>query len=121
MLEHALIHPTIEVCGLIGGQDMQATTIYAVKNIADDPKHRFLMDPEEQIAAMRTMRETNESLWGIYHSHLDSPAEPSQTDKEMAAYPGVYYFIISLISKIPELKAFCFNGKQFEDIILIIN
>jgi len=105
MLEHALIHPTIEVCGLIGGQDMQATTIYAVKNIADDPKHRFLMDPEEQIAAMRTMRETNESLWGIYHSHLDSPAEPSQTDKEMAAYPGVYYFIISLISKIPELIA----------------
>ncbi len=120
MLKHAINHPTIEICGLIGGQDKQATTIYSVKNIAEDPKHRFLMDPEEQIAAMRAMRETNETLLGIYHSHPDSPAEPSQTDEEMAAYPGVYYFIISLISKIPELNVFYFNGEQFEDIILII-
>jgi len=116
MLEQAISQPTLEICGLIGGQAKQASTVYSVENIAEDPKHRFLMDPEQQIAAMRTMRETDESLWGIYHSHPDSPPEPSEADKEMAAYPGVYYFIISLITKKPELNAFCFNGEHFEQI-----
>ncbi|NIN33637.1 MAG: hypothetical protein GTO60_00435, partial [Gammaproteobacteria bacterium] len=95
MLEHILTHPSVEVCGLIGGKDDHAMTVYPVTNIAEDPEHQFLMEPKEQIMAMRHMREKNENLWGIYHSHPDAQAEPSQTDKEMAAYPDVYYFIIS--------------------------
>ena len=113
LLEHALTSPGFEVCGLIGSNDNQPVTVYPVKNIADDPVHRFLMDPEEQIDAMRRMREANELLWGIYHSHPDTPPEPSEIDLRMAAYPDVYYFIISLAGDTPEFGYFYFDGAGF--------
>ncbi|MBM2829264.1 MAG: Mov34/MPN/PAD-1 family protein [Gammaproteobacteria bacterium] len=116
MLEHALANPGFEVCGLISGHDNQPVTVYPVKNIADDPAHRFLMNPAEQIAAMRRMREANEPLWGIYHSHPDTPAEPSETDLKLAAYPDVYYFIISLAGRTPELGCFHFDGTAFSKV-----
>ncbi len=118
MLEHALASPEIEVCGLIGGLNDQALTIYPVKNIAEDQARRFLMAPEEQIDAMRKMRENNETLWGIYHSHPDSPAEPSVTDLEMAAYPDVYYFIVSLANDSPEIKCFIYDGLAFNKVCI---
>ena len=121
MLEHALSDPGIEVCGLIGGKDYQATTIYPVNNIAGDPAHNFLMDPEPQIAIMRLLREKNETLWGIYHSHPDTQAIPSERDLQLAAYPGVNYFIISLIGDLPELNAYIFDGGKFEKLILEMN
>ena len=33
---------------------------------------------------------------GIYHSHPRSPAEPSQTDINLASYPHWRYLIVSL-------------------------
>jgi len=116
MFEHALGTPDVEVCGLIGGRDDNALTVYPVNNIADDPAHRFLMGPKEQINAMRRMREANEILWGIYHSHPDSPAEPSASDRDMAYYPDVYYFIISLTNHQSELGCFYFDGVKFNKI-----
>lgn len=121
MLEHALSDPDSEVCGLIGGNDDRACTIYPVKNIAEDTAHSFLMDPEDQIAVMRLLREKNETLWGIYHSHPATEATPSQRDLDLAAYPGVNYFIISLNDEVPEINAYKFDSKQFEKLILEIN
>ncbi len=118
MLEHALSTPDLEVCGLIGGRDNIARTVYPITNIADDPTHRFLMGPKEQINIMRRMREVNELLWGIYHSHPDSPAEPSALDLDMAYYPDVYYFIISLTNNQSELGCFYFDGLKFKKINL---
>ena len=118
MLEHALSDPDIEVCGLIGGIDNRATTIYPVNNIAEDPAHNFLMDPEPQIAVMKLLREKHESLWGIYHSHPDKRAIPSERDLQLAAYPGVNYFIVSVIDDLPELNAYKYDGSKFEKLIL---
>ena len=121
MLEHAASDPGIEVCGLIGANGRQAFNLYPVKNIAEQPTHNFLMDPEAQVAIMRQLRAKKESLWGIYHSHPDTQAIPSERDLKLAAYPGVNYFIISLIHDMPEIKAYVFDGKQFEKLILEIN
>lgn len=116
MLEHALGTPDIEVCGLIGGRADNALTVYPVNNIADEPAQRFLMGPKEQINVMRRMREANESLWGIYHSHPYSSVEPSASDLDMAYYPDVYYFIISLTNNQSELGCFYFDGLKFNKI-----
>ena len=35
-------------------------------------------------------------LLGIYHSHVASDPQPSQTDRTMAFYPDVSYLIVSL-------------------------
>ncbi len=113
ILEQALSRPVEEVCGLAGGTGNQVNSIYPVTNIAADPKHQFLMAPEEQFETMRRIRESGEEMIGIYHSHPESPAEPSATDIEMAAYPDVFYFIISLRVKQPELVCFHYDGSKF--------
>jgi proteasome lid subunit RPN8/RPN11 len=113
MLEHALAFPGEEVCGLIGASDGKPASYYPVANDAPDRTRRFLMNPAEQIAAMRGMRERGEELLGIFHSHPDGPAAPSAVDLELAAYPGTVYFIASLDGAAPELRAFRYDGAGF--------
>lgn len=96
ILEQAQQSPTREVCGLIASQDNQAARTIPVSNTATDPRHRFLMDPKQQVDIMRDMRERGETLYAIYHSHPDSPAMPSTEDMVQAAYPDALHLIISM-------------------------
>jgi len=123
MFEHAVTSPAQEVCGLIGGSKDQLKSYYPIKNIADNPVKSYLMDPQEQINAMRDMRELDECMIGIFHSHPYTSTDPSATDIELSAYPNVIYFIISLLGTNPELNAYYYNGKNFSKIptIRIIN
>lgn len=98
---------------MLGGQQQVLTSYYPVKNIAPDRARRYLMDPAEQIAAMKSMRDRGETLSAIFHSHTDAPAQPSSTDRELAYYPDTIYLILSLQSNPPELNAFFFDGEQF--------
>ena len=116
MLVHALTTPALEVCGLLGGHEDRAVSIYPVKNIAPDQSSRFLMDPEQQIDVMRNMRTRGEQFWGIYHSHPFTPATPSARDRQCAAYPDVFYFILSLTDKEPDIRCYYFDGKDFQEV-----
>lgn len=116
MFEHALSRPSQEVCGLLGGRREQASSYYPVKNAAPEPARRYLMEPAEQIAAMKDMRDRGETLVGIFHSHTDTPARPSPTDLALAYYPDTVYLILSLQSAPPELNAFYFDGGQFRQV-----
>jgi len=113
MYEHALSDSSHEICGLLGGRQEKLASYYPVKNIAEDPARHYLMDPTEQIAAMKHMRDRDEALAAIFHSHPDAPAQPSRTDQNMAYYPDVTYLILTLQSSPPELNAFFFDGRQF--------
>ena len=95
MFDHAVTSPAQEVCGLIGGSKGRPETYYPIKNITDDPDRSFLMDPQEQINAMRVMCKLGEELIGIFHSHPYTSADPSAADLDLAAYPDVIYYIIS--------------------------
>jgi proteasome lid subunit RPN8/RPN11 len=96
ILEQAQNSPTREVCGLISCVDQYPAKCYSVSNTAPDPEKHFLMDPEQQIGIMRDMRERNEELYAIYHSHPDSPARPSEEDLAQVAYPDTLHLIISM-------------------------
>jgi len=81
----------------------------------------FAMDPTQQIAAMRAMREGGEELFAIYHSHPDSPPLPSATDLAQANYPDVLYLIISLQTRgVLELRGFRLQGRAIMEIPLEI-
>ncbi|MEK7321987.1 MAG: M67 family metallopeptidase [Pseudomonadota bacterium] len=99
LLEHAQQFPQQEVCGLIGSRDGAPASCYPIANSAGEPRRLFTMDPTQQIAALRTMRERGEMLYAIYHSHPDTPPIPSRTDIDEAAYPEMIYLIISLQTK----------------------
>ena len=113
MFEHALSDSSHEICGLLGGDRERLTSYYPVKNIAADPARRYLMDPAEQIDALKKMRAQGESLAAIFHSHTDAPAHPSRADLDMAYYPDTCYLILSLQTSPPKLNAFYFDGRKF--------
>lgn len=119
MIDVALASPGLEVCGLLGGTGDDLQSFYPVTNIDTDAARAFLMEPRQQIATMRMMRDRNESLRGIFHSHPATVAEPSATDRQQAAYPDVYYLIVSLQSSPPDLRAYYFDGDDFTPVEIV--
>jgi len=110
ILALAQSEPNKEICGLISSHKDQTLHCIPVSNVAEQPEHLFTMDPAQQIDAMRHMREQNETLFAIYHSHPTGPAEPSITDIEQAGYPEVLQLIVSLNTKgVLELSGYRFE------------
>lgn len=120
LLHLAQISPDAEICGLIGANsDGQPVTCYPIANSADTPQNRFLLDASQQIAAMKQMRERHESLFAIYHSHPHTPALPSTSDVEQAAFPEALHLIISLDTKgVLELRGFQIQDRQINECVL---
>ena len=120
LLAHAAATPTLEVCGLLGGRDACASSLYRIPNEDPSPATAFEMAPQAMLAAFQTMRARNEELVGIYHSHPQSPPRPSARDLAAAAYPGVAYLVVSLLPPAPALGAFLFDGEAFRAIALTV-
>ena len=119
LLHLAQISPNQEICGLIGSLNGIASTCYPIKNTAEQPENRFQLDAKQQITALSSIRDNNEALFAIYHSHPSSPAIPSATDIELASYPDTAYLIISLNTKgILEIRGFKINQQSVEDLTL---
>ncbi len=119
LLHLAQISPDKEICGLVSARDNIPQNCYPVDNIADQPQTRFQLDSIQQIDAMAKMRQHNEDLFAIYHSHPTAPAEPSATDIEMASYPDTLYLIISLNTKgVLEMRGFHIRNKQVQEVRL---
>jgi len=96
MLAHARDDLPNECCGLLGGgPDRVARTLYRAINAEASPL-RYSLDAKDQFRIMQEMDRAGEELVGIYHSHTKSAAYPSQTDINLATYPGVAYLIVSL-------------------------
>lgn len=107
MLTHAREASPAECCGLVGGVDEEARSVYRLRNVAANPFVGYEAAPEELFAAQRNMRGRGEGLLGIYHSHPRAavPA-PSERDVRLAYYPSAIYFIISLGANSETLSAF---------------
>ena len=116
ILEHVQGSPAAEVCGLIAAGDDDALSCYPIANRAEDSAHRYRMDPQQQVDAMRQMRERNQQLFAIYHSHPTSKAAPSAIDIADADYPEALYLIVSLnIRGVLEMRGFRIrDGRSIE-------
>lgn len=119
MIDHARGARPAECCGLLSGDDGVITDCHPLRNVADKPETRYFATPEELFAAMRRIRDANQKLLGIYHSHPRTPAYPSASDVEMAFYPEAVYFIISLESQI-DLRAYRIEGMQIESVQVVV-
>ena len=102
-----------ECCGLIGGSDGRATSIYSLRNVAVNSNASYEAAPEDLFAAQRQMRERGEELLAIYHSHPRSAEPtPSETDVRLAYYPHAVYFIIGLAGPQPRMRAFSISESE---------
>ena len=119
LLAHAREDAPNECCGLIGGRDGVAQTVYRARNAEASPL-RYNLDPQDQFRIMTEMEEKGEELSGIYHSHTASPAYPSQTDINLAAYPDALYLIVSLAEGERDLRGFEITDGEVTEVELAI-
>jgi proteasome lid subunit RPN8/RPN11 len=119
LVAHAREDAPNECCGLIGGRDGAAETAYRARNAEASPL-RYNLDPQDQFRIMTEMEEKGEELSAIYHSHTASPAYPSQTDINLAAYPDVIYLIISLAEGEKDLRGFDITDGEVTEVELAI-
>jgi len=98
-----------EVCGLIAGKaDADIKTVgkvYFLTNTDGNAEH-FSIDPKEQLAAVKNMRELGLVPLGNFHSHPSTPARLSEEDIRLAHDPKASYLVLSLAEEAPVLKAF---------------
>jgi proteasome lid subunit RPN8/RPN11 len=96
-----------ECCGLIGGRECFAKSVYELKNVAARPQFEYEAAPEELFRAHKLMRERGENLIGIYHSHPRAVEPfPSETDIKRAFYSEAVYFIVGFNEQTSVLRAF---------------
>ena len=121
IFQYASQSPQHEVCGFISALNGSPSQLFPVRNRAGSPTRRFEMDPQEQIDAMRQIRDAGEELYAIYHSHPQGGTIPSARDIQEMAYPEALYLIISLgVDGVMELGGYRFENNQPNPVALTI-
>jgi proteasome lid subunit RPN8/RPN11 len=92
-----------ECCGLLIGSFDSSKGIRKVTRAKETANtfeeseryHRFTIDPKEFLIAEREAEEAGEEIVGVYHSHPNAPAKPSEFDRKHA-WPGYSYLVIEV-------------------------
>lgn len=87
-----------ECCGFLLGHFKDGGLVGQVRRATNqntERADRFVISPEEFAQVQFAADEAEIEIIGIYHSHPDWPAIPSQTDLE-SAWEEVYYLITSV-------------------------
>ena len=119
LVAHAREEAPNECCGLIGGSNGEAKTLYRARNAEASPL-RYNLDPQDQFRIMTEMEERGEELSAIYHSHTASAAYPSQTDINLASYPDALYLIVSLAENEDPLRGFRIRDGEVSEVELSV-
>ncbi len=89
-----------ECCGFLLGDQEDGTRL--IREIRRQPNERaesretrFLITPEQFRNAERYAKKAGLAMLGIYHSHPDHPARPSEYDRDHA-WPWYSYLILSV-------------------------
>jgi proteasome lid subunit RPN8/RPN11 len=102
MRRHAESTYPHECCGLLLGRALESekfvNEVRALANEREDSRHnRFLITPETLFRAEKEARSLGLDIVGFYHSHPDTPARPSEFDREHA-WPTYSYIILGVES-----------------------
>lgn len=94
-----------ECCGALLGREgdgsREVIDLVPLANRRDDsPRNRFEVTADDVRLAEKAAREKHLELIGWYHSHPDSPARPSEFDREHA-WPWYSYIIVSIQQGVP--------------------
>jgi proteasome lid subunit RPN8/RPN11 len=70
-------------------------------NHSSTKRNRFSIDPKIMLKVLKEARDRNLDVIGVYHSHPDCPAVPSEFDRAIA-HQEYSYIIISVSQGIPD-------------------
>ncbi len=105
IIDHAHDEAPLECCGYLAGTGETITMAYPMEN-SDQSSVHYSFRPEEQFATIKAIRKEQLEVLGVYHSHPESPARPSEEDIKLAFDNSVSYVIISLLTEETMVKSF---------------
>jgi proteasome lid subunit RPN8/RPN11 len=97
-----------EACGYLASKDGIVSRHFELTNIDAAPDH-YSMDPAQQFATIRQIRNESMQVAGVYHTHPDTPARPSMEDIRLAYAPDLVYIIVSLMAGVEPVLAYKIN------------
>ena len=100
-----------ESCALLFGKDNQVLDIFLTENI-EESSVNFTISNEQLIEGYKIAEEKKMDVIGIFHSHPNSDAFPSNTDKKFMQSNPVVWIIYSGINK--NFRAFVLESDSVE-------
>ena len=118
LVNHANNEKPNESCailfGIVDGQKTIVKEIFLTKNIDESPVN-FTISNEQLIKCYKDAEEKKMEVVGIFHSHPNSEAYPSNTDKKFMYSNPVVWVIYSGISN--NFKAYVLESNILEILI----
>jgi len=85
----------VEICGFLGfDREKEAYVVQNEKNVAEDPSKHFMIDPLNYL-----LFKERYDLLAVYHSHINTDAEPSEFDVKMSNNCCIPFLIYSIETK----------------------
>ena len=112
--EHAIKYGSNESCAMLLGihndEEWNVKDVFLTRNSSKNSEATFGIAPEELLQGYKLADENNLELVGIFHSHPNSAALPSNTDKKFMKLNGdIPWIIFSGINT--DFKAYTLNGE----------
>ena len=100
VVHHAYEGGDEEVCGVLAGEYGEETSrvleTHRAENVAETPRIRYRIDPEQQFAISEAIEDAGREIVGFYHSHPTGGPTPSETDVARATWSDRSYVICAL-------------------------
>ena len=109
--EHAENEKPNESCAILFGKDNIVSEVFLAKNIEESPVN-FTISNEQLIEGYKLAEEKQVEVIGIFHSHPDSAAYPSNTDEKFMQSNPVAWIIYSGVNK--NFKAYLLDSEIIE-------
>ena len=100
-----------ESCAILFGKDNQVSDLFLTENIEKSPVN-FTISNKQLIEGYKIAEEKKIEVIGIFHSHPNSDAFPSDTDKKFMQSNPVVWIIYSGTNK--NFKAFLLESNIIE-------
>ena len=100
-----------EACAILFGKEDEVLDIFFTDNIEESPMN-FTISNEQLMEAYKIAEDQNVEIVGIFHSHPNSDAFPSNTDKKFMQSNPVAWIIYSGINK--NFKAYILESDSIE-------
>jgi proteasome lid subunit RPN8/RPN11 len=96
--EHSENQKPNEACAILFGKDSQVLDLFLTENIDESPVN-FTISNDQLIEAYKMAEEKHLDVVGIFHSHPNSDAFPSNTDMKFMQSNPVVWIIYSGVNK----------------------
>jgi len=115
LVTHAISEQPSESCAMLFGKKIgdnwNVKEVFLTQNI-DDSQTNFTISPEELLKGYQIAEKNQLEVVGIFHSHPNSDAIPSNTDKKFMQNNPVPWIIFSGVNN--DLKAYLLDSNVIE-------